>query len=359
MKKILFILLSVIQIDLMAQIPTTGLIGYYPFTGNANNMISTNYYGKVKGAILTTDRFGNANSAYAFDTDKWIELYNSGALPIGGASSFSVSYWALVSHGGIAWSKNGCITGNLQVLNGVYPTYIDTRADKCQYCFWDITKYATTFNSTTWYHIVYVKKSDSLLVYLNGTSIIKKVFRDCHLSAGNNRQNFNIGSGSKNTWGEFNGSLDDFRIYNRALTGAEISQLYTAEKPNNETKTNLIYLKQLKKGATIVLKNIQFNSGSPVILPSSYEELDTLVALLNANPGLNIEIGGHTDNLGDPQKHQELSEQRAKNVMGYLISKGIPEKRLSARGYGMTKPISENNTQEGRAKNRRVEFIVK
>ena len=81
--------------------------------------------------------------------------------------------------------------------------------------------------------------------------------------------------------------------------------------------------------------------------------------MLNANPYLNIEIGGHTDNLGDPQKDQELSEQRAKNVMAYLISKGIPEKRLSARGYGMLKPISENKTAEGRAKNRRVEFIVK
>lgn len=138
--------------------------------------------------------------------------------------------------------------------------------------------------------------------------------------------------------------------FHETIEGANISTL--------ENKTHVIYLQPLTKGTTIILKNIQFNSGSPVILPASYPELDKLVNLLKANPALEIEISGHTDNLGNADKDQQLSEQRAKNVMQYLVDKGISSKRLTAIGYGMKKPIAENTTVEGRAKNRRVEFRI-
>ncbi len=121
----------------------------------------------------------------------------------------------------------------------------------------------------------------------------------------------------------------------------------------------IINLKPIKKGATIVLENILFDSGSPILLPSSHEELNALIKFLNENSTMEILISGHTDNRGNPEIDLELSKKRAINVMNYLIQNGISAKRITAKGYGMTKPIADNHTDEGRAKNRRVEFSVK
>jgi outer membrane protein OmpA-like peptidoglycan-associated protein len=79
---------------------------------------------------------------------------------------------------------------------------------------------------------------------------------------------------------------------------------------------------------------------------------------MEKNPGLKIEIGGHTDNTGGDEKNRLLSENRAKNVYDYLIAKGVAEDRLTYKGYGSTKPVAPNTTPEGKAKNRRTEFIV-
>jgi outer membrane protein OmpA-like peptidoglycan-associated protein len=83
-----------------------------------------------------------------------------------------------------------------------------------------------------------------------------------------------------------------------------------------------------------------------------------LVALLNKNPKLTIEISGHTDNQGSKTYNQNLSQNRSKSVYDYLVNKGISASRLTYKGYGDTMPISENNTEEGRALNRRTEFKV-
>jgi outer membrane protein OmpA-like peptidoglycan-associated protein len=106
------------------------------------------------------------------------------------------------------------------------------------------------------------------------------------------------------------------------------------------------------------LKGIQFDTGKDIIKPSSYPILDQIAQVLKENPTYLIEIQGHTDNVGNPQKNMELSEKRAIAVKKYLVSKGVEESRMTAKGYGDTMPVASNKTAAGRALNRRVEFIV-
>jgi outer membrane protein OmpA-like peptidoglycan-associated protein len=87
--------------------------------------------------------------------------------------------------------------------------------------------------------------------------------------------------------------------------------------------------------------------------------LNKLITFLNKNSTVNIEISGHTDNVGSAESNKVLSENRAKAVYNYLIQNNISDNRLTYRGYGEEKPISDNNTEKGRALNRRTEFIIK
>lgn len=119
-----------------------------------------------------------------------------------------------------------------------------------------------------------------------------------------------------------------------------------------------IELSNLKKDAKIVLNNVFFETGSAKLKPTSYAELGRLTLLLNENTNLRIEISGHTDNKGSQSANQKLSEARAKAVVDFLIAEGIPSERLSYVGYAFDQPIADNNTEEGRAKNRRVEFKI-
>ena len=109
---------------------------------------------------------------------------------------------------------------------------------------------------------------------------------------------------------------------------------------------------------SIVLKNIFFETNKAELKEESKTELDKLVDLLTKNPMLKIEIGGHTDNVGADADNLKLSDARAKSVMAYLVAHGISADRLTARGYGETMPIADNNNVEGRALNRRTEFKV-
>jgi OmpA-OmpF porin, OOP family len=108
------------------------------------------------------------------------------------------------------------------------------------------------------------------------------------------------------------------------------------------------------------LKNriIEFESGKAVLTPAGTQILDEMVVALNKVQGKNVKIVGHTDSQGDPQKNQALSLQRAEAVKQYLTTKGIAPTRLSTAGLGSTKPVADNATDEGRRKNRRIEFDV-
>jgi OOP family OmpA-OmpF porin len=101
---------------------------------------------------------------------------------------------------------------------------------------------------------------------------------------------------------------------------------------------------------------INFETGKSAIKPESQPIVDQLSAMLKQNPTLKINIEGHTDNVGGDIANQQLSESRAQSVMNALISKSIEVSRLKSKGWGQSKPITDNNTEEGRAKNRRVEI---
>lgn len=109
---------------------------------------------------------------------------------------------------------------------------------------------------------------------------------------------------------------------------------------------------------TFVLDNVEFDFGKSTLRSSSYTALNELVDYLKRKDDERIEIGGHTDNVGTAARNLKLSEDRAKSVMAYLIAQGIPSERLQAKGYGDTEPVEENNTEEGRQKNRRTEVKV-
>lgn len=111
-------------------------------------------------------------------------------------------------------------------------------------------------------------------------------------------------------------------------------------------------------GSTFVMKDIFFEFDKSTILQQSYFELMKLISLLETYPQMKIEIRGHTDAKGSDAYNLRLSENRAKAVADYLIMKGVNEKRLRSKGYGKALPIDTNDTEEGRANNRRVEFKI-
>ena len=102
---------------------------------------------------------------------------------------------------------------------------------------------------------------------------------------------------------------------------------------------------------------ITFETGKSDIKPESQTIIDQIVEMLKSNPSLKISIEGHTDNVGTPTTNKTLSENRANAVKNALITKGTDKSRLSSKGFGQDNPISDNNTEEGKAKNRRVEIV--
>ena len=111
-------------------------------------------------------------------------------------------------------------------------------------------------------------------------------------------------------------------------------------------------------GTVVVLNNLFFDSGLATLQPDSDTELESLVSLLRSNAKLRIRINGHTDNVGNTHSNQALSEARAKAVFDQLVKRGIEANRLEYKGYGETKPVASNDTESGRAKNRRTEMEV-
>jgi outer membrane protein OmpA-like peptidoglycan-associated protein len=105
-----------------------------------------------------------------------------------------------------------------------------------------------------------------------------------------------------------------------------------------------------------VFKNLLFKSGEAVLANNSNSELNIIAGYMKVDPKLKIEVYGHTDNAGDENRNKELSYNRAKAVATYLIAKGIKPENISYQGFGSSKPIDSNETEEGRKNNRRVEF---
>jgi len=138
----------------------------------------------------------------------------------------------------------------------------------------------------------------------------------------------------------------------------------TPPKPKKNTpKKQLIIPKESKTTAEITIeqylpKNVQFERTKTEILPESFPELDKLAAFLTKNPTHKIKIEGHTDNVGNAEKNLKLSHSRARAVAAYLIKKGVHYERLSAEGFGGSRPLVKSEGGKYHPENRRVEFIV-
>lgn len=130
------------------------------------------------------------------------------------------------------------------------------------------------------------------------------------------------------------------------------------DKPLDSTYQKDIPLQPLEANAAVVLKNIFFDVARFELKPASVVELDKVVQLLQENPSVKIQIGGHTDAVGAAADNAKLSGNRAKAVVTYLIGKGINAVRLSYKGFGATQPVADNSTEGGRSQNRRTELKV-
>jgi outer membrane protein OmpA-like peptidoglycan-associated protein/Tol biopolymer transport system component len=136
----------------------------------------------------------------------------------------------------------------------------------------------------------------------------------------------------------------------------------TAAKAFEQVQTDMsvISIEELKNsGKAIKIENIFFDSGKWDLKEESHEALNLLYRFMHANPDVLVEINAHTDNLGSDQFNQELSGKRAASVVEYLIQIGLESNRLLPQGFGESQPVADNNTEEGRALNRRVEFRIR
>lgn len=140
--------------------------------------------------------------------------------------------------------------------------------------------------------------------------------------------------------------IDDVSIMPLDNEEKEVENILKEDKEITSLKPNKVY----------EFKHVLFDFDKSELLESSIEELESLYEYLKEHPELFIEIYGHTDNIGTPKHNKELSTERAKAVSQYLINKGLMKGRINYFGYGSERPITNNNSEEGQAQNRRVEF---
>lgn len=115
---------------------------------------------------------------------------------------------------------------------------------------------------------------------------------------------------------------------------------------------------KIEPGKVYELKNVFFDTDKATIKPQSYKAINNLVEVMKIKPNLIIEISGHTDNIGDGEHNMKLSQDRAESVKAYLVKNKISAGRITAKGYGFTMPVADNDTPEGRQKNRRTEVKI-
>jgi outer membrane protein OmpA-like peptidoglycan-associated protein len=154
--------------------------------------------------------------------------------------------------------------------------------------------------------------------------------------------------GGKETWVFFQAAERD---------GSYQMTISEREAMKQEVAVNEVADKLTKDG--FVALYVDFDTGKATIRPDSAKALDDAAAGLKVVPAMRIEIGDHTDNVGTPEAHQKLSQERAQAVMAALVQRGVKADRMTARGYGQAVPIADNRTDDGRAKNRRVELVKK
>ncbi len=145
---------------------------------------------------------------------------------------------------------------------------------------------------------------------------------------------------------------------NYALSIVKEGYLFHFSSLNDSMSMGNIPLTKIAVGEKITLRNIYFDFNSALLQATSEAELNQLTMLLKSSPAIHLLIAGHTDSIGSAGYNLKLSTQRAEAVVNYLVTKGIAPERLQSKGYGSTQPIADNNTEKGRALNRRTEAII-
>jgi OmpA-OmpF porin, OOP family len=173
-----------------------------------------------------------------------------------------------------------------------------------------------------------------------------------------NRSASNSISAAEGTYEQTLGGLDWYMLTAAAEGYLTANDSVQVSNPDITPIVKNIFLTPLEVGLTVRLKNIYFDFDKTTLKSESFVELDKVVDFLKQNSHVSIEIAGHTDSKGSDTYNLNLSQGRSQSVVDYLISQGIDAGRLQAKGYGESKPIDTNETEEGRANNRRVEFTV-
>lgn len=220
---------------------TNGLIAFYPFNGNANDASGSNFNGTINGPLLTTDKNGQANSAYAFDgVNDLIRIPHNNAFNFAG-SDFSISLWAFIpadqiSHSGIndmirKW--NGTAEGYPFSISYTNIDAPDADEDKLLFARYDgqgcsgtSSSFSGIIDNTLFHHIVMIKENTSIRYYINNTLITS--FTDISSCSTSNTADVTFGARGQEVR-FFKGKLDNIRFYNRALTDQEISNLFLSE----------------------------------------------------------------------------------------------------------------------------------
>ena len=162
--------------------------------------------------------------------------------------------------------------------------------------------------------------------------------------------------------GNYKTTLPFKGIYNCVVTASGYlvkQENFELLEANANTSFNKdIYLTPFEKGDLVRLNNVYFETAEFELLNASFSELNKLATLMKENPTMTILLEGHTDTVGDKQANMELSQKRVQSVKNYLVEKGISEKRIQTKGWGSTKPINANGTDDERKVNRRVEFRI-
>ena len=211
-------------------IPATlsnGLVGYWPFNGNANDESGNGNHGTVNGATLITDRFGNANKAYGFNKANGNFILVGNNPLFNGTSSISGWFYSIDPAGGplVHIGSDNSTVGNCNgyfIGLGSTDYFSGSSISIAASCIGSLNTGVNALSST-WYHFILVRNASTLIVYINGFLVGTKSFNNINIPA----NNIFFGSTFSSNSAFFNGKLDDIRIYNRALTQAEITYLAT------------------------------------------------------------------------------------------------------------------------------------
>lgn len=227
MKSLFTSILLTLSVTTFAQIPSyvpsNGLVGWWPFNGNANDESGNGNNGTVNGATLTADRFGNSNASYYFANNK-IEVPHNSSLGIQQFQGFSVSVWAKKNPGVLTTHLMGKRPSGAQNFNWHIADWEGAQfsSTSAPYVFGAITMIPV--DTSNWMHIVGVYNNGTWSIFLNGTLTLSNTVPYFHPDV-----NIPLVFGNSGDWGGFMGKLDDIGIWNRALTACEIQDLYQGQ----------------------------------------------------------------------------------------------------------------------------------